>query len=405
MDAMTTSASGLNGWTRAALIFSPIMTTFAICGAIPLLPTIERHFDGVSGAASLTRLIVSAIGISMVVGAPMAGALANLLGWRRVLLGAIGVFTVAGVLPALVDNLWVIVVSRFVVGLAVAITGTLLMSVAAALEPDTRNRWIGYLVLAGSLSALVVMPLAGLLGAISWRLPFLGHAAMILLGVMVIAGVPVPDRAAAAAAQAAAPRSEAGRKPLHMPDLPYAMIVIALFAGVLSSAQTLYTPFHLAQVGLGDPAQISFIMLPMSVGSCVLSFSYGTLRRRFSATACFVAAFVVTAAGHAILGSSTTLGMAICGALMVGGGAGLLHPNAFSFAAQISNDATRARNIGIARGVLTAGPIVGQLFLDPVARLASPGMAVIVLGGVGLLGAVMIRPLLSPSRRAAAAPA
>ena len=377
---------------RIAILLSPVLSAYAVAGLTPILPKIGAHFADTPGVGWLTRLMVTSIGIAMLF-APFTGIVARKLGWRRALiLGLIG-YAGFGVAGGVIDNLWLIVATRFGLGLSTAIIATLLVSlIATEMEGDQRNRWLGYILLTGTLGALVLVPMAGFLGKIDWRLPFAVHAIALVVVMLVAVGVPH--------SMGAAPQH--GAKLAGGGGFPSAIVTLGLVTGALVSTQSLYTPFHLADIGIHDPSVVGLAMLPAALGGAIVSLLYARWRRTVSLGLTFIVAFVVMATGLAITGFSTSLPVLLAGQAVAGLGLGLGSPNLYAFAAMVGRDIDKTRNMGLARGDYFAAPFVAQFALEPIEGMASAGMALAALGAFGVLAALFVRTLLPRSIAVAA---
>src|ERR1700730_14707943 len=114
---------------RFALLFSGILSPFALAGLSPVLPAIAAHFAQYPEAGFLTRLLVSMIGAMIVVGSPFVGALADRFGRRRILLIGMLIYAVAGCAGFFLESLYAIVATRVLVGLAVAAVGAVMLAI------------------------------------------------------------------------------------------------------------------------------------------------------------------------------------------------------------------------------------------------------------------------------------
>ncbi|WP_164857191.1 MFS transporter [Sphingomonas crocodyli] len=372
---------------RTAILLSPVLSAYAVAGLTPILPKVGAHFAATPGVGWLTRLMVTSIGIAMLF-APFTGIVARRLGWRRALiLGLIG-YAAFGVAGGIIDNLWLIVATRFGLGLSTAIIATLLVSlIATEMDGDQRNRWLGYVLLTGTLGALVLVPLAGFLGKVDWRLPFMVHALALGVVVLVAAGIP----------------HSVGAPPQHAPKsaggggFPISIVILGIVTGALVSTQSLYTPFHLADIGIHDPGVVGLAMLPAALGGALVSLVYARWRRGVSLWLTFVVAFVVMAGGLAITGLSTNLPVLLAGQAVAGLGLGLGSPNLYAFAAMVGRDIDKTRNMGLARGAYFAAPFLAQFALEPIAGLASAGIALVALGIFGVVAALLVRMMIPRS--------
>src|SRR6476620_2219931 len=103
-----------------ALIFLTALPTMAIVSLVPNLPQLFAHFRDVPHSELLVPMIITLPSLCIALFSPFAGAIADFWGRRRLLLAAILMYTLVGVLPTLLDNLYALLATRFVIGIAEA---------------------------------------------------------------------------------------------------------------------------------------------------------------------------------------------------------------------------------------------------------------------------------------------
>ena len=105
----------------------------------------------------------------------LGGRTADLLGRRRVLLGALAVFAAASLLGALVESGPLLIAARFVKGAAAAFTAPAGLSIITTTfaEGPARNRALGIYTATGASGFSLGLVLGGLLTTVGWRWTFL----------------------------------------------------------------------------------------------------------------------------------------------------------------------------------------------------------------------------------------
>jgi len=122
----------------------------------------------------------------------LGGRAADLLGRRRVLLIALGVFAVASLFGGLVDNAALLITSRFVKGIAAAFTAPAGLSIITTTFPEgpARNRALSIYTACGASGFSSGLILGGLMTEVGWRWNFLMPVpialAVLLFGIKLI---------------------------------------------------------------------------------------------------------------------------------------------------------------------------------------------------------------------------
>ncbi|MFI7060356.1 MFS transporter [Kribbella sp. NPDC050124] len=219
---------------------------FVLCGAIFLegidvsmmgvaLPSIRAELGLATGEL---QWIVSAYALGYGGFVLLGGRAADLLGRRRMFVGWLGVFLLFSGLGGFATEGWVLILARFVTGVAAAFMTPAGLSIITTTYPEGPQRTKALLVYAGTAAGgfSLGMVTGGLLTAIDWRWVFF---APVIVSAAILAG-----------AIALLPRDAPNTQPRQSFDIPGALtltgamlLVVATVvrAPDVSSAQTLAT--------------------------------------------------------------------------------------------------------------------------------------------------------------------
>ncbi|MGW6907952.1 MFS transporter [Streptomyces sp. NPDC054940] len=198
----------------------------------------------------------------------LGGRTADLLGRRRVFLVALAVFAAASLLGGLVDDGSLLIVTRFVKGVAAAFTAPAGLSILTTTFPEgpQRNRALSVFSLFGALGYSSGLILGGLLTGIGWRWTFLMPVPLALLA-LVVGLILIPrDR-----------RTETGgQDPAGAVTLTAGML-LAVYA-VVTAPQTGWTSAAtLAAFGVAALLLLAFVLIEQRVRHPLVRF--GILRK------------------------------------------------------------------------------------------------------------------------------
>lgn len=276
MEATRTSQSRAGIAQALAVTFANTLPTMAIASLVPVLPTLFAHFKDVPHKELLVPMVLTVPSLCVALFSSPIGAAADAWGRRRILLSALVVFAIAGLAPLLFDNLYAIIASRFVVGIAEAAILTVTnVLMGDYFEGESRKRWVG---LQTSISPFVgssYVLAGGLLGSWSWRGPFL----LYLLGL-----------AAWVAAWLVLYEPTRSAKPLDSPvrdaRRPFPWSSTCLVGGVTLVYSTVFFVQNIqhgrifADLGVESPARISVIVTLASMGTVLGGLAYRNIRMR-----------------------------------------------------------------------------------------------------------------------------
>ena len=133
----------INWKIKLTLLFSSGMTMMSGTAIVASLPMIREHFASHAHAELLSKLILTAPAISIVIFAPFVNKIITRFGKKRVLSIALFFFGIFGVSGAFLNTLESIIISRLLFGLCTAF----IMSISIALvgdymEQDARAKYL-----------------------------------------------------------------------------------------------------------------------------------------------------------------------------------------------------------------------------------------------------------------------
>jgi MFS family permease len=156
-------------------------------GLAPALPGIASAFQDVPNAELLVRLMLTLPALLAAGGAPLAGLLIDRWGRKNVITASITLYGLAGTSGYVLDSLSGILLSRAILGLAMAGLANGFVTLLADYFTEARlHQFMGYLGAFAGISGVVYQILAGFLAGIGWQYPFLIYlvAFLILIGVL-----------------------------------------------------------------------------------------------------------------------------------------------------------------------------------------------------------------------------
>jgi MFS family permease len=131
---------------KIVLLSGLAVPSYALAALTPILPAIAAHFSSNPHAGTLTRMVISLVGLTVAGVSPLVGALSDRVGPRRVLLASVLGFGLAGCAPFFLNNLYWILATRIVVGVASAAFGAVIVVILLHHSAgEQRNRWLGYM--------------------------------------------------------------------------------------------------------------------------------------------------------------------------------------------------------------------------------------------------------------------
>jgi len=380
------SATARLGTARRATVVQAIVLLAAACMPVmaatlitPVLPQMLEHFAGVAGSAVLVPLLISAPALMVAVFAPFAGQIVDRVGRKWLLVIALVAYAALGIIPAMIDGLPAILVSRLVLG----ICESAIMTVATALvvdyfhEEQRRSRYLGLQAAASSIGATVFIVVGTAVGAAGWQAPFWAYLVSLVIAVAAVALLWEPRSGQAVSA------AERGRIPWG--DLAGPLLA-AIVGGLTFYTLVVNLPVVVEQAGV-EASNTAVIGGTAAVASLFVAIG-GILfpqAKRLLGDRVVPAGFGLQAIGMILLWALSGLGVGgvMPGALIASFGAGLLLPGFLTWIVARTVFAERGR----VTGLWTAAFFLGN-FLAPIVANGLGAALGGLAGAIGIIGAL-----------------
>lgn len=341
---------------RAQLALLLAGSCMPVLGAVliaPVLPQMQDHFAGVSGADVLVPVVLAVPALLVGLAAPFAGLVADAVDRKRLLIAAMIAYTLFGTAPLYLQSLGAIIGSRVLVGICEAAIMTCCTTLIADYwSGPRRSRYLGVQTLVAALSATVFLGVGGALGAAGWRTPFwlYASAAIIAVPMALLLWQPATGRTAER----------------RLPPVPWRQLrtpcLVTVAGGIVFYALIVELSFVLDDAGVTATATIGAISAVMSLataaGSAAFAKLSGLTPRRL-----LPVAFGLSAAGFAIVAATGAVPVIAAGAVLTGAGTGLLLPTLLTWAINRLSFEQRGRGTGLWTGALFLGEFLAPLLI------------------------------------------
>jgi MFS family permease len=317
----------------------------------PALPGMAQAFADVPNADFLVRMVLTMPALFVALGALFVGGLLDRWGRKPVLVVSLVVFVLAGCAGFVLDSLMMILVSRALLGLAVAgIMSGFMTLIMDYFEGDELNKFLGLNGASVCLGGILGLVASGFLADIGWRFPFLIHLIALLILPGVIFAINEPQK------------TKDFNLEIEQAALPWRQLIpiyaTAFMCTVLFFIFPAQLPFYLTENNNIEASQVGMALALPTVIGLVFALLYQRFRARFSFQAIAAIIFLAYSATHLMLSASSAYGMVILSLLFGGVGMGLLSPNNSGWLADVAPVEVRGRAVGM----LTCSIFLGQFF-------------------------------------------
>jgi MFS family permease len=371
------------------IIVSGTLTVMA--GAI-LGPVVNGIANGLGVSGSQAGLILTTHGVFVVLTSPIAGSLTDRYGPRRPYVLGLVLYALSGGAGLIVTSFPVLLVSRALLGVAVAfVYTTTTVLIYNLFTGDRMDRAMGLRGSANSVGA-AVWPLAGgLLGTISWHLPFGVYLVALPLGVLAYLTVPEPAMESDQGSEGSSASGVRGLVGVFV-RTPLLFLVYGLYfaTNALLYAIMIYYPQLLSGFGVSSSFIISLYLAALGLAGGVNAYFYGQIRQWLSYRQLTLTALSLWVVSFGVAGIASTRYLAVVPVLLFGLGQGLVFPTVMLWVeelvptdrqGQFSSYIAMAGYIGQFLSPVLFGVVAGPFGTQSVFVVAA------ILAGVSLLGA------------------
>lgn len=356
------------------------MAAMTMLGSVVIssaLPAINRHFDKLLQNQNgilieftlnhldiLTRLILTIPAIFVVILSPVAGMFMDKFGKLKFVFPAMVVWTISGVAGFFLNDIYAILVSRAVFGIATAF----IMTGASALLGDYYSRggfnrrenalsWQGFFCAVGG---AIFISIAGYVSSYSWRYPFLVYGLGILITILAYIYLFEPKKFKFYN------HTKIETKTNYWQFFP--IYFIGFFIMVIYYISPTQLPYYIEDhLGL-DPKYIGISMSVSALFYGVFSLSYKYLMKFISIKQIYILTLFIVGSSFMLLYFIHSFSAVIFALALLGIGGGIMLVNNTAYLFSICPANARARAYGILASFIFLGQFLSPIISQPIVR-------------------------------------
>ena len=340
---------------KLALLLVSSLTIMSMITISASLPDMTNTFSEVPNGQKLVKLVLSFPGLFIALSAIVAGLIIDKFGRLKLLGTALIIYAIAGSSGYWLDNLYLILAGRALLGICVGITMTIVTTlVADYYQGQARQKFAGIQIAVMSLGGIVFITLGGVLADINWRVPFLLYLFSILILPFVYYLKEPPKVVDTIKAH----------KLIKSPKIIWFVFVNVMLMWILFFIIPIQIPFYLKSIGVEKNALIGIAIALSTFFSAIGAMSFSKIKNKFSFKQIFAIGYLLMAIAFVCISYGNSYAMFMLAMLLSGLGMGIMIPNANVWVMQLAPQEIRGREIGR----LTTFWFMGQ-FLSPIILL------------------------------------
>ena len=324
----------------------------------PVVPLLTEVWADNRNIILLSKLVVTLPALFIALFATWVGSLTDRGNPKKILKISLVLYAVAGAAAALSTNVYLLLGTRALLGIATAGTMTSTLTLLGRhIKGREREQFIGTqsAVMAGG--GALMTAAAGILADIGWRMPFLVY--LLALPVLLLTQKYCPN------GNGEKGSIEDAEEESYDTFLTYTLFFTVGIGMIIFYLVPTQSPFILKEVGASSAKLQSLALILVTVVSAIASRVYTLLKKHYTHKTIFILSFSIQAVGFllvSMLGSYTPLLLAYT---VVGCGVGLLMPNGYSWLLEAAPQKQQGRLSGVMTAFVFGGQFLSPLLFAP----------------------------------------
>ncbi len=350
--------------TGLSLLLPITLSTMAVVLLAPIIPQMIAEFRHLNNFEYWVPMAVTIPALCVAIISPIGGMLGDYFGRRKLLLWSLALYGFVGVAPVFISDFQLLFLTRIGVGITEGMIMVLTTTmIGDYFKGETRDKWLAAQTAVASMSALLFFNVGGILGAISWRMPFWVYGSALLMLILVLAFTWEPS--------AADPEEDAETAPhqLSWSQFPWAMFIpillITVYGSVFFYTVQIQASMGLSQLGLSDPARIGMLTSIASIGVPIGTIIFSRLSKT-PAFKLLTVEFVMLAIGFTIMAMAQDTTTFLIGCFINQLGAGMLLPTLLVWAMSFLSFEIRGRGAGLWTGAFSVGQFLCSIIVPAI---------------------------------------
>jgi ACDE family multidrug resistance protein len=354
--------------------------TLTVMAGSVISPVLNLMTEGLGVGAGSGRIIITTHGIMIAICSPAVGLLIDRIGVRRPFILGLILYGLAGGSGLIIDDYWLLITSRILLGISVAAIFTSITVIILNLYAgDERNKVMGWRGGCNSIGGVTYPLLGGFLGTFSWHLPFAAY--LIGLPLASLALITVPEFQRSTVRQAGSPVSKQESTFSIIRNTPALFIpyVLIFLSNILLYALIVFLPNLVEQFGITNPFYVGTFISAVGLVGGVTSLMYGRIRKRLSYRAIVFSALALWTAGFTLISQAFAIWVIFLSIALFGVGMGMVMPSVLVWVGELVPSSFRGRMTSYITTFSYTGQFLSPIILSPIASslgLDAPFLAV-----------------------------
>ena len=342
--------------------------TLTVMAGSVIAPVLGQMGKGLGIDPSAARLLITTHGIMIAVCSPLVGLLIDKIGVRRPLILGLVLYGLAGGSGLVITNYFLLIASRVLLGISVAMIFTSITVIILSLYEGTqRNRVMGWRGSSNSVGGIIWPLVGGSLGVISWHLPFAAYLIGFPIALTAFLAIPDTHRSQDLQVSDAAKHKQESTFGLfkNMPILllPYGLVFIG---NILLYAIIVFMPRLVEQFGITSSFYVGTFISTVGLAGGTTSLFYGRIKAKLSFNTIVKTSLLLWSAGFVMISQAPVVWLISLSIILFGVGMGMVIPTISIWVGELVPASFRGRMTSYITLFSYTGQFLSPIILSPV---------------------------------------
>jgi MFS family permease len=371
--------SKVNVITKIILLFGASLALMCGAALTPSTTRMMEAFETVPNAALWISLILTLPALFVVLSGPVSGFLTDRFGRKKVLVSALFLCGLSGSAGFLLPSLWMILVSRALVGLGIAgVTTATNALISDLFEGPSRERFMGFQSAITGFNGVVFLILGGILSDINWHLAFLAYLPLLVLFPLAWIFIREPLTIKQHGDEIIEAKLHLDRKKVFI----FAVTFLSQFAFV---TVPIFIGYYLIGLLGANSTMVGIVGAISNAAAFLIGLIYGRIRQRMSFQNIFLISGLLMGLGLLAMGLAKSWFLIILAEVILGVCVGLNLSNLPTWLASEVSPFVRGRANGIYVSMLYFGQFAGSILFTPLSQITGYPTVYFIVSGLSVL--------------------
>lgn len=320
------------------------------------IPAMADHFSEVP--LSMVEMLTTVPSLFLMISVLTSSLIAKKIGYKQTIVIGLGIVMVAGIVPILIDNFTIILISRAMLGFGVGLFNSLLVSMINYFyDGKERSSMYGLQSAFEGAGGIAITFIAGQLLKINWQAPFIAYVIAIPVFLVYLKFVPKVKTEDVISANGGNQKKDSNQKSgSFLPVFGYVALIFV--AAMLYMIMGIKVASLMTNAGYGSASDASLVIILLSLGGISAGLLFGKIVKVFNQLTTSIG-LIILAIAMVILGVSQSLSLTFVGGFLTGFGFKIFMPSLIN---KINN--SNIPNTTLATSLLLVGFNLG-VFISP----------------------------------------